>query len=108
MRDRAGRAGSIIPCMPRPDSVRPLPHYRLWLRYDDGVEGEVDLSALVGNGVFAAWKTPGAFEEVTIDSSGAIAWSDELDLCPDSLYLEITGKRPEDILPGLAAPSVRA
>ena len=30
--------------MPRPVEVRALEPYRIWLRYDDGVEGEVDLS----------------------------------------------------------------
>lgn len=88
--------------MPRPIAVRPLPTYRIWLRYDDGVEGEIDLSDLAGKGVFRAWEEPGAFEGVTIGAGDAIRWSDEIELCPDSLYLEITGKQPEDLSPGLA------
>ena len=31
----------------KPVDVRALPHYRLWLRYSDGMEGEVDLSDLL-------------------------------------------------------------
>ena len=40
----------------RPVEVRALEPYRIWLRYDDGVEGELDLSYLAGDGVFAAWE----------------------------------------------------
>ncbi|HWO92452.1 MAG TPA: DUF2442 domain-containing protein, partial [Methylomirabilota bacterium] len=36
--------------MIRPVEVRPLAPYRIWLRYQDGTEGEVDLSHLAGKG----------------------------------------------------------
>lgn len=94
--------------MPILASVRPLPGYRLWLRYSDGVEGEVDLSHLAGRGVFAAWNEPGVFERVQIAPDGAIAWSDQLDLCADALYLQLTGKAPEEVFPGLRTHSVDA
>ena len=81
--------------------VKPKPNYRLWLRYEDGAEGELDLSDLVGQGVFSCWNDPKNFEGVYIGESGQISWSDELDICPDSAYMDITGKRPEDIYPGL-------
>jgi len=71
-------------------SVRPLPGYRLNLGFDDGVEGEVDLSGLVGKGVFAAWNDPAAFEKVTIDPvSHTVTWPDGVDLCPESLYQDV-------------------
>ena len=41
--------------MPKPVAVKPLPDFRIWIRYDDGVEGIVDLSDLAAGGVFAAW-----------------------------------------------------
>jgi len=89
--------------MPKLVAIKPLPNFRLWLRYDDSTAGEVDLSDLAGRGVFQAWDDPGAFEKVSIDEHGAIAWGPDLDLCPDSLYLRLTGKSPADVFPGLRA-----
>jgi hypothetical protein len=72
--------------------VKALKGHRIWLRFADGVEGEVDLSHLAGRGVFKAWADRKVFESVHINPSGAIAWSEELELCPDALYLQLTGK----------------
>lgn len=88
--------------MYRIEEVRALDHFRLHLRYADGVEGEVNLSHLAGRGVFEIWDEEGAFEDVFIGPGGAIAWSDEVEICQDSLYLQLTNQRPEDVLPGLA------
>ncbi len=78
-------------------AIKALPGYGLWLRYADAVEGEIDLSDLAGRGVFKAWKDRKFFETVRIDESGAPVWGDGLDLCPDALYLRLTGKTPEDV-----------
>ena len=87
--------------MPTPIDVKPLDNYRIWVQYSDGVEGIADLTHLAGRGVFALWNDYRAFQAVHIGPSGEIAWSDEIDLCPDALYLRITGKKPEEFLPAL-------
>ena len=87
--------------MRRVTKVHVLPDYRLELTFDDGVSGTVDLSTLVGKGVFALWRDYGAFESVQIGPSGELVWGDKVDLCPDSLYLRATGKEPEDVFPAL-------
>ena len=76
--------------MERVVQALPRPNYRLWLRYTDGVEGEVDLGALVGKGVFEAWLEPGVFEAVQVNQFGAPEWPGEIDLCPDSIYMQLT------------------
>jgi len=88
--------------------VKVLPGYRLELEFDDGVSGTVDLSENVGKGVFALWRDPAAFEGVRIGSSGELVWDDRIDLCPDALYLKVTGKKPEDIFPALRRQSTHA
>jgi len=87
--------------MPIPIEVKPLDNYRLWVKFSDGVEGVVDLSEFVGDGVFALWSDYREFEKVHIGPSGEIAWNDQIDLCPDAIYLRITGKNPEDLFPKL-------
>ena len=81
--------------------VRALADFRLWVRYDDGAQGEVDLSDLACRGVFSAWRQPGSFESVKLGSHGELIWGDEIDLCPDSVYMRLTGKPPEEVFPSL-------
>ena len=81
--------------------VRALEPYRIWLRYDDGVEGEVDLSHLAGKGVFTAWEDHSFFADVRLGSCGSIIWGEDLDLCGDALYLKLTGMTPEEMFPSL-------
>jgi hypothetical protein len=59
-------------------------------------------------GVFAAWNDPEVFRAVQVGPFGELAWGDEIDLCPDSLYLEATGKNPEDVFPALKSDTVHA
>lgn len=82
----------------RISDCKPKPNYVLWLRFDDGLEGEVDLSDLVGKGVFKAWKVKKHFESVRIDpESGTVCWDDEIDLDPYVLYNDVLKdkKRPK-------------
>lgn len=85
----------------KPLEVEALSNYKLWVKYSDGVEGEVDLSHLVEKGVFLLWNDYGAFQKVYIGDNGEIAWSDKVDICPDSIYMKITGKTPEELFPNL-------
>jgi hypothetical protein len=71
------------------------------VKYSDGTEGVADLSDLVGKGVFALWNDYEEFKKVHIGASGEIAWSEEIDLCPDAIYLRLTGKKPGDLFPRL-------
>jgi hypothetical protein len=87
----------IPPAMLKPTHVKALPGYRLRIRYSDGFEGEVDLSNLVGQGVFTLWNDYAAFERVHIGEHGQIAWNEEIDLCADALYLQMTGKQIDDV-----------
>ena len=92
----------------KPIEIKALPGYRLFVRYSDGIAGEVDLSALVGQGVFSAWNDPRAFEQVSIGTSGELRWSDKIDLCPDAIYLQIAGKRPDEVFPSLSGVAANA
>ena len=88
--------------MPRLLAIKTAKPCKLWLRYDDGVEGTVDLSDIAGQGVFAMWRDPGVFEKATLASHGGVCWGDDADLCPDMLYLRLTGKEAQQLFPNLA------
>ena len=83
--------------------VKPLPGYKLWLRYADSVSGTLDLAELVGQGVFALWVDPGEFAKAHVGLGGQIVWTDDVDICADAAYLDLTGKQPEDVFPALKA-----
>lgn len=85
----------------RPVEVEPRHGHRIWIRYSDGVAGEVDLSDLAGQGVFSAWTDRACFESVHLSPAGGIAWRGDLELCPDAVYMRLTGKRAEELMPGI-------
>ncbi len=41
--------------------------YSLWLHFEDGVKGVVNLHDLVGVGIFGAWKDIEIFKKISID-----------------------------------------
>ena len=66
-----------------------------------GREGASDSSDRGGSpGGFAAWNDADRFGAVRIAAHGAIAWGDDLELCPDALYVALTGRSVEEIMPG--------
>src|SRR3989449_6697445 len=74
--------------------VRPLGGHRLYLKFDDGVHGEVDVAQFVRfDGVFEELRDPARFAEVRVDPDlGTICWPNGADLAPDMLYAKITGR----------------
>jgi Protein of unknown function (DUF2442) len=78
--------------MQRPSKVEAVQSFRIRITYPDGVEGVIDLSGDVGHGVFAPLADEAFFRKVHIGPFGQIAWSDEIEICPDAAYREITGK----------------
>lgn len=71
--------------------------YRLYLRFEDGVEGEIDLDGLIEfKGVFESLRDPEEVAKVEVDpETGTVSWPGGADLDPDVLYAEITGRALE-------------
>ena len=88
--------------------ARPLDGYKIWLKFDDGISGEVDLSHLAGKGVFELWNNYENFKMVSVEDHKRLAWSDEIDIDADSLYMKLTGKTPEELFPALKEAHVHA
>ncbi len=75
-------------------AVKPLGAYRLQLRFEDGVVGEVDIAKLISfTGVFAPLKESTYFHQVRVDPElGTIVWPNGADLDPDVLYYQSIGE----------------
>ena len=94
--------------MHRITNIKVLENYNIEIAFADGTRGTVDLSHLVGRGVFAIWRDYEALRDIKIGSAGELVWGDQVDLCPDSLYLRITNQEPEDIFPHLRREATHA
>lgn len=74
--------------------VKPTREYRLWLRFEDGVQGEVDLRPILSfKGVFAPLMDPRFFEQVRVNPElGTICWPNDADVDPVVLYALVTNE----------------
>ena len=94
--------------MIRPIEVKALEKYIIWIKFSNGHEGTIDLKRYAGKGVFKAWDKEDYFRSVKIGEHGGIEWGEEIDLCPDSLYLRLTSRKPEDLFPTLLEEKIDA
>jgi hypothetical protein len=86
-RDMEFKRAKITDCKPKAN-------YRVWIRFDDGLEGEVDLSDLVGKGIFEAWESIDFFNKVRVDpKTDTLTWDDEIDLDPYVLKEKILNQK---------------
>ena len=90
--------------------VEPRGDYRLWVRFEDGVEGEIDLRPFLEfEGVFAPLRDPAYFATVRVNSElGTICWPDDADWDPLTLYSLATGRPIADLLAAAPSESSRA
>lgn len=60
----------------------------VYVRFEDGLSAEVDLSYLLDyGGVFAPLRDPAFFRRVRADAeAGTIVWPGEVDIAPETLY----------------------
>lgn len=67
--------------------VRHVRDFVLWLRFNDGAAGEVDLAGHLHGRVFEPLADPRFFAQVRVDPElQTIAWPNRVDLAPEFLY----------------------
>ena len=73
--------------------------HRLRLSFEDGAEGEIDLSAWAWDGVFAPLRDPEFFEQVQLDGElGTIVWPNGADIAPETLHAWVVrGLKPAPV-----------
>jgi hypothetical protein len=66
--------------------VSALGGYRIYVEFEDGTAGQVDLGDRLFGPVFEPLRNEGEFRKVAVDEFGAVAWPCGADLAPDALY----------------------
>lgn len=70
--------------------VRHVREYILWLRFEDGAEGEVDLEQSLRGPIFEPLRDLSFFSQVTVNSElGTVVWPNGADIAPETLYEQI-------------------
>ncbi|MCH8506324.1 MAG: DUF2442 domain-containing protein [Ectothiorhodospiraceae bacterium] len=75
-------------------AVEPLENYQLWIHFEDGVQGIVQVRQLIDfTGVFAPLQDPNYFAIVKVNPDwGTVYWENGADLDPDVLYHLLTNQ----------------
>lgn len=61
--------------------------YTVWLRFEDGTEGQVDLSSELYGEVFEPLRDPAFFSQVRVNAdTGTVEWPNGADFAPEFLY----------------------
>lgn len=86
--DRA--AGITIQVPWRVSKVEALPSFRIYVQFEDGTEGIVDMAKYLERdcGVFKVLRNVETFNAAHVEQ-GAVTWPDELDLAPDRMHEEL-------------------
>jgi len=80
--------------IPRITSMRYVLGYTVWLRFDDGKEGEVDLQDELWGEVFEPLKKQEYFKTVRLDRElNTICWENGADFAPEFLYTKLTASQ---------------
>jgi len=71
--------------------VRHVQDHVVWLRFEDGSEGEVDLRSSLRGPVFEPLHDIEYFKQVRVDPElGTITWPNGADIAPETLYARLT------------------
>lgn len=72
-------------------AVKVVTHGRLWLRFADGADGELDVTESLHGPIFEIARTTEGFEQVSIDPEGhTVCWPGGADLAPDVLHRAVS------------------
>lgn len=80
------RAIGVTLMLPRIVDARYVSHFKVWLRFSDGVQGEVDLSRDLDGPMFAPLQDPENFRRFALDPElRTLVWPNGADLAPEFL-----------------------
>jgi hypothetical protein len=84
------RPFGVMSKVPRITDMKYLAGYRVWLRFNDGKEGEVDLQDELWGEVFEPLKQLEHFKMVYVDRElNTLRWENSADFAPEFLYAKL-------------------
>ena len=72
------------------NDAKALPDYRLWVRFSDNTEGEIDLKDFIASDarpIVAALRDQTAFCAIRVEMD-TVVWANGFDLAPEFLYAQ--------------------
>ncbi len=76
--------------------AKACPDYRLWVRFSDNTEGEIDLRDLVASDarpIVAALRDQAVFSAIRVEMD-TVVWANGFDLAPEFLYARAKTRAP--------------
>ncbi|MEO6673090.1 MAG: DUF2442 domain-containing protein [Ginsengibacter sp.] len=82
--------------IPQLKQVKALEGYKIFVEFNDGINGIIDLSKWKSNPAFVNWKIEENFKNFKITSDKKIDWGNNIEMDPDSFYLQLINKTFEE------------
>lgn len=75
--------------------VRPAGDWRIWVKFEDGVQGEVDISSLRGKPRFLPLEDEAFFNRVHVHpDEKVVSWGADMEIGPVGMY-DMLARKPE-------------
>ena len=76
--------------LPKLIEAKYVGEYRVWLKFSNGVEGEVDLESELWGEMFLPLKDKSRFAELSLDKElKTLVWPNGADFAPEFLYQQL-------------------
>jgi hypothetical protein len=77
--------------IPKLTEAKHISGYRIWLKFEDGKEGEIDLEKELWGEIFEAVRDVQQFKEFRVDPElNTLTWPNGADFAPEYLYRQIS------------------
>ena len=73
---------------PRIEKVVAKENYTLLVFFTNGEKGMYDVKPLFVLPIFQSLKEPDIFNQVYVGNGHTVCWSEDIDICPDTIYLD--------------------
>ena len=70
-------------------NAKGLSGYKIWVEFEDGINGTIDLNKWKEKKILSFWKDEKRFKDFEITVDKKIKWNEDIDMNPDAFYLQL-------------------